>query len=69
MSYFGNRLGTDPDIVRLELMNRLDANGDNKLDPEEFIALFKIIFQRIRMKERAKEKFDEFDDDKNGFLE
>ncbi len=69
MLHFGDKLGTDPVAVRSRIMARLDANGDGKLDPQEFLALFNIIVQRMTMMERARVKFGEFDVDKSGFLE
>lgn len=69
MLHFGDKLGTDPVAVRSRIMARLDANGDGKLDPQEFLALFNIIVQRMTMMERARVKFNEFDVDKSGFLE
>lgn len=69
MLHFGNKLGTDPVAVRSRIMARLDANGDGKLDPQEFLDLFNIIVQRMTMMERARVKFAEFDADKSGFLE
>jgi len=69
MLHFGSKLGTDPVAVRSRIMARLDANGDGKLDPAEFLDLFNIIVQRMTMMERARVKFAEFDADKSGFLE
>ena len=69
MDQFGDKLGTDPVVVRRQIMARLDTNGDGKLDREEFLVLFKIVLERMAMKERAREKFVEFDVDKSGFLE
>ena len=69
MSHFGERLGTDPDVVRSKLLVRLDANGDGKLDIDEFVTLFKTILLRVKVEERAKSKFLEFDTDKSGYLE
>ena len=69
MDEFGEKLGTDYVLVRQQIMARLDTNGDGKLDREEFLVLFKIVLERMAMKERAREKFVEFDADKSGFLE
>ena len=69
MSEFGDKLGTDPTNVRKKIMTRLDANGDGKLDREEFSILFKITLQRMAMRDRASAKFKEFDKDNSGFLE
>ena len=69
MEQFGDKLGTDPETIRNNIMARLDANGDGKLDREEFLVLFKIVFQRIILKGRARAKFNELDIDKSGVLE
>jgi Ca2+-binding EF-hand superfamily protein len=69
MSSFGDRLGTNPEEVRVKMMQRLDANQDGKLSIEEFESLFKEMVNRICMIERARIKFEEFDTNKNGTIE
>jgi calmodulin len=69
MDSFGSKLGTDPETVRAKMMQRLDANKDGKLDPNEFEMLFLAIVQRMGMMQRAEAKFKEFDTDNSGFLE
>ena len=66
---FGSKLGTDTETVKTKMMQRLDANKDGKLDPEEFQVLFLAIVQRMGLLQRAEAKFKEFDSDNSGFLE
>lgn len=69
MESFGSKIGTDPEAVKSRMMQRLDANKDGKLDPNEFQVLFLAIVQRMGLMQRAEAKFKEFDTDNSGFLE
>lgn len=69
METFGDKFGHNPENVMKKMMQRLDANRDGKLDPEEFEILFEKIIQRHSIMERATAKFKEFDTDNSGFLE
>jgi Ca2+-binding EF-hand superfamily protein len=69
MSSFGDKLGTDTELVRSRMMSRLDTNKDGKLDITEFEALFKEMLNRSVLIERARTKFEEFDENKNGTIE
>lgn len=69
MNYFGDKMGTDPVIVRKKILARLDSNNDGKLDKVEFEELFDMILQRMGLIERAKAKFKELDIDNSNFLE
>jgi len=69
MESFGTKLGTDPEVVKAKMMQRLDANKDGKLDPNEFQVLFLAVVQRMGLMQRAEAKFKEFDTDNSGFLE
>lgn len=69
MSSFGDKLGTDAELVRSRMMARLDTNKDGKLDVVEFEELFKEMLNRSLLIERARAKFEEFDENKNGMIE
>lgn len=69
MSSFGDKLGTDPEVVKGRMMARLDLNKDGKLDIDEFESLFKEMLNRSLLIERARTKFEEFDENKNGTIE
>jgi len=69
METFGDKLGHDPEKIMKKMMQRLDANRDGKLDPEEFEILFEKVVQRHSIMERAQAKFKQFDTDNSGFLE
>ena len=69
MTSFGDKLGTDASAVKTKMMARLDANKDGKLDAQEFEVLFKEMLQRTLLIERARTKFQEFDSNKNGFID
>lgn len=69
MGSFGDKLGTDPMIINQRMMGRLDLNKDGKLDVNEFEALFQEMLNRSLLIERARGKFEEFDDNKNGTIE
>lgn len=69
MKSFGNKLGADPAAVQEKIMARLDINKDGKLDMKEFEELFKETLSRMLLIERARAKFNEFDANKNGFID
>jgi Ca2+-binding EF-hand superfamily protein len=69
MSSFGDKLGTDRELVRSRMMARLDINKDGKLDVDEFEGLFHEMLNRSLLIERARTKFEEFDENKNGTIE
>jgi calmodulin len=69
MESYGNKIGSDPEVVKSKMMQRLDANKDGKLDPEEFQILFMSVVQRLGLMQRAEAKFKEFDTDNSVFLE
>ena len=51
------------------IMERVDANGDGRMDEDEFIDLCDMMSSRFLMIARAKEKFDEFDIDGSGEID
>lgn len=63
MTYFGDKLGESKDKVVANIMKRLDANGDGKLDIEEFSKLFTMVMTRANLVQRAHLKFAELDTD------
>ena len=51
------------------IMERVDVNGDGKMDEDEFCDLCEMISSRFLIIARAKEKFDEFDVDGSGEID
>lgn len=66
LEYFGDRLGSDKDEARRKIMTRIDANKDGKLDREEFKVLFKEVYCRSLLVDKARKKFAEFDTNGSG---
>lgn len=61
--------GDDPTAYKKKLMAKIDANGDGKLDKDEFLVLFEDMLIRLSLLHEARSKFQELDSDKSGFLE
>jgi Ca2+-binding EF-hand superfamily protein len=53
----------------MQIMARVDKNKDGKLDEDEFCELFAEEMRHLSVIRCAREKFDELDVDKTGFLE
>ena len=51
------------------ILERVDLNGDGKMDENEFIDLCEMVSSRFLIIARAKEKFDEFDLDGSGEID
>jgi Ca2+-binding EF-hand superfamily protein len=56
-------------MMKAEMMNRIDSNGDGKLSLEEFIILCESEILSIELKKRGTIKFYEMDKNKSGYLE
>jgi len=59
----------DLNTYKKHLLSHIDANGDGKIDLNEFIILFEDLLVRLELIERARVKFNELDTDKSGVLE
>ena len=59
---------TDMQAVRNNMIARIDANGDGKLDCAEFLVIFCTVFQRMAVKARARAKFNELEIDRSTFF-
>mmetsp|Transcript_7538 Transcript_7538/g.7609 ORF Transcript_7538/g.7609 Transcript_7538/m.7609 type:complete len:372 (+) Transcript_7538:120-1235(+) len=56
-------------MTKIEMMKKIDANGDGQLSLEEFCQLYENEMKSIEIRNRGKMKFFELDVDHNGYLE
>jgi hypothetical protein len=55
-------------MTKIEMMKKIDANGDGQLSLEEFCQLYENETFSIEIRNRGKIKFFELDVDHNGYL-
>ena len=62
------RLKDDSASLKAKVMKRVDVNRDGKLDKAEFSRMFEEELRHMTILRAAKQKFEEIDKDKSGFL-